>query len=194
MGFKRIQVLLLAAVIGLVAAFISLGLLGTVSPALAQEIEPAGPIKPAPRMQAPAPELDLITVVLSDIVHLEITDLSGNVVGEGTHKGKLRCIGDNCNQRTEVSFTRVFAPPYRTDVEYDYRFASRLALDPIAESVVVEGTGTISRDGQKERFSFTATFENNRDGTVSATYVASRPDASFRIPSSPGTFTIESTR
>ncbi len=193
MEFRRIHILLVAAAIGLAAALISLGLLGTTSPALAQEAEMTGPINLAPGMQAPAPEYDY-SIYYTFSLNLEITDLSGNVVGEGMHGGKLRCIGDNCNQRTEVSFTSVFAPLYRTDVEYDYRFTSRQAHDLEAESVVVAGTGTLSSNGQKERFTFTATFQNNRDGTVSATYVASRPDASFRIPSAPGTFTIGSRR
>jgi len=189
----RVPVVLLVVVIGLTTSFVSLGLLGLTPPAAAQEVELTGPINLAPRMQAPAPEIDYV-IYYTYSEQLEITDLSGNVVGEGIHGGKLRCIGDNCNQRTEVVFTRVFAPLYRPDVEYDYRFASRQAHDPIAERVVVAGTGTLSSNGQKERFTFTATFENNRDGTVSATYVASRPDASFRIPNAPGTFEVSRRR
>jgi hypothetical protein len=67
-----------------------------------------------------------------------------------------------------------------------------LALDPEEESVVVKGRGEISGRGQKERFSFTATFRNNGDGTVFVAYVASAPDASFTISSAPGSFDISS--
>ena len=60
--------------------------------------------------------------------------------------------------------------------------------------LLVGGKGTVSNDGQKERFLFTATFENNRDGTVAVRYEASRPDASFVIPRVPGRFEISRRR
>ena len=39
---------------------------------------------------------------------------------------------------------------------------------------------------KKSGFLFTATFQDNQDGTVSVRYEASRPDASFIIPQAPG--------
>jgi hypothetical protein len=111
------------------------------------------PISLVPPMQA-KPDYTF-TVVLTDPVPIQITDLSGNVVGEGVSEGELR-----------------------------------QAFDLEAERVVVAGTGTKSSDRSKERFSFTATFRNNRDGTLSVTYAASRPDASFVVPEVPGTFEV----
>jgi len=73
---------------------------------------------------------------------------------------------------------------------YEYKFGTRLALNAEEQVVVVEGRGAISGGGEKERFSFTATFRNNGDGTVFVAYAASRPDASFIIASAPGSFDI----
>lgn len=186
MGFIKIQALLLAVFIGLGAAFVSLGLLGETSVVLAKG---QALTESAPNMQPPPPSDDdlIITVWFTDPLSIPIMDLSGNVIGEGIHEGKARCNGNACNQRTELQFTI-----WLTDPVYTYKFSTRLASDSEARTVVVAGTGTISSNGQKERFSFTATFQDNGDGTVSATYVASRPDASFIIPRSPGTFTIVS--
>jgi hypothetical protein len=179
------QTLLLAVFIGLGAVFVSLGLLGETSVVLAKG---QALTEPAPSMQPPPSDDDLvIIVVFTDPLSIPITDLSGNIIGEGIHEGKARCNGNACNQKTELQFTVPL-----TDPVYTYKFSNRLALDPEARSVVVAGTGTISSNGHKERFSFTATFQDNGDGTVSATYVASRPDASFIIPRSPGKFTIVS--
>ena len=125
-------------------------------------------------------------MVFTDLLDIEITDLSGNVVGEGQHEGKVRCSGNsNCSQATQLQLN---------GIEYEYKFKARQALDPDERRAVVEGTGTIVRDDKKERFLFTATFEDNRDGTVRVRYEASRPDASFRVPKSPGTFGIYSRR
>lgn len=186
MRFIKIWSYLLAVMGGLAAVLISIGLLG-LSPALAHEGELTGPVRQAAPEQPQQPVDDFVFfVVFTDPAVIEITDLSGNVVGEGTHEGSVRCNRDKCSQKTQLQFTPFFTDP----AVYEYKFSTRQALDLVAESVVVAGKGTISSNGQKERFLFTATFENNGDGTVSATYVASRPDASFMIPRSPATFRI----
>lgn len=52
-----------------------------------------------------------------------------------------------------------------------------MSLDPLAQPP----------PPNKERFIFTATFLNNRDGTLWVRYEASRPEASFIIPKAAGT-------
>jgi hypothetical protein len=183
MRFIKIHSLVLAVAVGLAALFITLGLLAITSSVLAQGAEPEGTV---PVSQAPNDDI-IIIVVFTDPLSIPITDLSGNVIGEGTHIGNARCKSNKCNQNTELQFTIPF-----TGLVYAYKFTTRQAFDPEAGRAVVAGTGTISSRGQKERFSFTATFQDNGDGTVSATYDASRPDASFIVPRSPGTFTIMS--
>ena len=183
---RRTRVILLVVVTGLAAVFILLGLLRMTSSVLAQGSEPEGTV---PVSQAP--DDDIIIIVFTDPLNIQITDLSGNVIGEGVHSGEVRCISNKCNQKTELIFTIPLTDPWPF-AEYEYKFKTRMAVDPEAARAVVAGIGTISSPGQKERFSFTATFQDNRDGTVSVTYVASRPDASFIIPRSPGTFTIVS--
>ena len=131
-----------------------------------------------------------ILVTFTDISPIQYTDLNGNVIGEGVHVGKLRCVGDNCNQKIE--FEPVSPEPTTETVVYEYKFKSREAFDPVARRVVVSGTGTILSGGLKIGFSFTGILQDNRDGTVQVTYVASTPDASFIIPSAPGTFGIKS--
>jgi hypothetical protein len=147
------------------------------------------PISLVPPMQA-KPDYTF-TVVLTDPVPIQITDLSGNVVGEGVSEGELRCNGDNCTKSIDLN-VQLFNPPVGEPSSYllEYKFSSRQAFDLEAERVVVAGTGTKSSDRSKERFSFTATFRNNRDGTLSVTYAASRPDASFVVPEVPGTFEV----
>lgn len=187
MRLIRIQFLILAVVVGLGALFISLGFLGMTPSALAQgpQAEAIVPVSQAP------PEDDFrFFVVFTDPFGVDIEDLSGNVVGEGVHSGKAKCHRDICSQKTELQLTIPLTDPWSVE----YKFASRQALDPVEERVVVAGTGTISSRAQKERFSFTATFQNNSDGTVSVTYVASRPDVSFFVPNTPGTFRIFSGR
>lgn len=185
MQFRRIPSLLLALVIGVVAFALWFGLLRAPSPAVAQEVALSAPRKIAPRMQAP-PDYELVAfVVFTDPAVIEVMDLSGNVIGEGQHQGAVRCSVINCSGKIQLHLIGSTSP-----LAYEYKFRTPRALDPEAESLVVAGTGTISDRGQKERFLFTATFQNNRDGTVSVTYVASRPDASFRIAAAPGAFTI----
>lgn len=170
---------LLAVMAGLTAVFISLGVFGTLSPALAQEPELA--IK-APISQAPSRDTDIhFIAVFTDPPAYSIQDLDGIVIGEGTHEGQVRC-RNNCNQKTQLQLN---------GSEYEYQFKTREAVDLDERRVVVAGMGTINRNGQKERFLFTATFQDNRDGTVWVRYEASRSDASFIVPNSPGTYTLE---
>lgn len=184
--FIKVQFLSLTLFIGLAAVFILLGLLGSTSVVLAkgQELTVAANLES--RMQ---PLLQLShSVVFTDPAVIKVQDLFGNV-GEGIHTGEVRCTGgDNCNKKTQLQFTSSF-----TDVGVlSYQFKTLQALDPERRRSVVAGTGTIYNNGQRERFLFTATFDDNRDGTIAVTYVASRPDASFMIPRSPGTFWITS--
>jgi hypothetical protein len=130
-----------------------------------------------------------------DIIHVTFTDTSptpytdlGNVPGTGVHVGELLCLGDICNQKIE--FEPVSLQTSTDTVVYEYKFKSRQAFDPEAERVVVAGTGTILNNGPKIRFSFTGVFQNNGDGTVQVTYIASAPEASFSFPAAPGTFSI----
>lgn len=142
-----------------------------------------GPLAMTATVQA-AP--DVILVTFTDTSPIQYTDPSGNVIGEGVHVGELRCVGDNCNQKIE--FEPVTPQPTADAVVYEYKFKSRQAFDPVAERVVVSGTGTILSDGPKIRFSFTGVFQNNGDGTVEVVYTASTPDASFFFPAAPGSF------
>lgn len=182
---RKMQLVLLAVVIGLAAVFISLGLLGMTSSVLAQGQERSGPKKVAPLAQPPS-DYFFVGVVFTDPAVIEITNLGIGGAGEGTHTGRVRCNRARCGQKTVVRFTNP-----SSDAVYEYQFKTRqvLDLDP-PERLVVAGRGTVSSGGQKARFSFTATFQNNGDGTASVTYVASRPDASFVIPKSAGTFRI----
>lgn len=189
MRIIKIPVLLLVVSIGLAAVFITLGLLGTTSEVLAQEQAETEPTYIDPFYQPPPPDPDedlQFIAFFTDEVPIQITDLSGNVLGEGLHQGEVKCNSNNCSQKTVLSVGYYFTDP----VTYEYQFTTRQALDPEEERVVVSGKGRISSDGQKERFSFTATFQNNRDGTVWVRYEASIPDASFIIPYSSGTFEI----
>lgn len=182
---KKLWSLLLAVAISVIAVVISIGLL-EISPALALERAGTEPMYLDLLAQSPPPDHLQFVAVFADDLPVQITDLGGNVVGEGEHGGRVKCNSASCSQQTYLRFDTAPAEPSM----YEYRFATRLAIDPVAEVVIVGGTGTISSNGQKERFSFTATFQNNGDGTVSVSYVASRPDASFIVPEAPGTFGI----
>ena len=191
MRFVRATTLVTALAIGLAAVFLSLVLLGTAAPAMAQVRAQPAAASLAPHLQPPPAELNF-TVVFTDPAALEITDLSGNVVGRATHEGAVRCRGTNCNQKTEVQFAVPLTGPYRESAEY--RFSTRQALDPGSETAVVAGSGVLNSRFLRERFLFTATFANNGDGTINVIYAASRPDASFRIPAAPGTFEVTAQR
>jgi hypothetical protein len=171
---KKRTTILLASFLGLAAVFILIGLFAA-APAQAQ---------------APAKEPSY-EVVFTHAVPSLVRDLGGVVVGEGTQLGKLMCNTSNCSQKVEVE---IYYGTYLTNLlSIEYKFATRLADNPEERTVVVDGSGSITLDRMKERFRFTATFHDNRDGTVKATYEASRPDASFII-TSPGSFIIESRR
>lgn len=182
---KKLWSFLLAVAISAVAVGFSIGLM-EISPALAQERAGAESMQLDPLAQSPPPDHLQFAAVFADDLTVQITDLGGNVVGEGVHGGRVKCNSASCSQQT---YLRIEIAPAEPSM-YEYRFATRLAIDPVAEVVVVGGTGTISSNGQKERFSFTATFQNNGDGTVWVSYEASRPDASFTVPEAPGTFGI----
>lgn len=181
---KKLWSFLLAVSISVVAVVVPIGLL-EISPALALERAGTEPMYLDPLAQ-PQPDAPQFVAFFADDLTVEIMDLGGNVVGQGAHGGAVKCNISRCNQRTDLSFGAASAEP----VVYEYRFTTNVAIDPVVERVIVEGNGTISSHGQKERFSFTATFQNNKDGTVLVTYLASRPDASFIIAAAPGIFHI----
>lgn len=131
-----------------------------------------------------AEELTGVIVDFSDSAVGDVLDLSEDLIGQGEHTGTVRCYDGNCGQRTEL---RVSSEPATT---YTYKFKDLLALDPTAERAVVRGSGVISSASGKEKFEFSAVFEDNGDGSLRVTYSASRLDASFVIPSAPGTFTL----
>lgn len=168
-----------AVVKGLAAVFILAALLGVASTALAQEQGLIGHLN-----LQPLPPVGAHLVVFTDPVAHPVVDREGNVL-QGVHTGEVRCLGDNCNKKTQLDLL------VGSDrVVYEYQFKSLQALDSEARRSVVVGRGTMDDGLQRAKFLFTATFEDNGDGTVEVTYEASRPDASFRIPTSPGIFAI----
>jgi hypothetical protein len=176
---KKLWSFLLTVIIGLAAALISPGILGIMTPALAQE--------PELEINVPVaqPVGNLIAVVVfTDPAIIDIQDLQGVGIGQGTHVGRLRC-NNKCSQKTQLQLN---------GVTYEYQFKTRQLVDPGERRIIAAGTGTIKSNGQRERFLFTATFQDNRDGTVWVRYETSGPDASFIIPNAPGTFTIFSRR
>lgn len=173
---KERSFLLLSLIIGLAAAFILTGLLEVSTARAEQQVEVQ--LQPLP---PPPPKDDHLQFIafFTDDLSIEISDLSGNVVAEGTQLGEVICNGAKCYHKIDVVLTLadVIAAPY-TIV---YRFADRVAVDLEAERIIVEGTATAGSDAQKEKFRFTAVFKNNFDGTVTATYVSPRPELSFII-------------
>ena len=188
---KKRRSFLLAVAVGFAALVVSLGLL-EMSPALALERAGTDSVRLDAPAQAPPNDDDLQFIAFfTDDLSIEITDLSGKVIGEGGHGGAVRCNRNNCSQETQLQFTVPLTDP---DLVYEYKFTTRKALDPASRIAVVGGRGTISSHGQKERFLFTATFRDNGGGTVAIRYEASNPDASFIIPEAPGTFSISGRR
>ena len=179
---KQLWSFFLVVAINVSAVVMPMGFLET---SLALEQAGAEPMYLETLPQAP-PNAPRFVAFFADDFVVEIMDLGGNLVGQGIHGGAVKCGGSRCNQRTDLSF----GTASEESVVYEYRFTTNIAIDPEAERVTVGGNGTISSNGQKERFSFTATFQNNGDGTVLVTYLASRPDASFIIAAAPGTFHI----
>ena len=185
MLIRKVRILLVVVVIPLTVVFSLLGFFRAATP-----VEASGEARVAAKAEdlwpSAKPELELqyrIPLTDPDYIALEILDLSGNILGEGLHFGRVKCNGDNCSQQTTIVLD---------GVEYTYKFSSREAHNPDERRLVVAGRGTLTNGRQKERFSFTATFEDNRDGTVKTTYFASRPDASFVVPETPGRFEIRS--
>lgn len=183
MKFTKIKSLSLAVVIGLAAMLTTLGLLGMTSPVVAQEHESTRHVNSASMVpvwtsdiQAGDPTTDYLAIETEPIL-LEVLDLAGNPVGEGLHSGKLRCLV-KCNKKMELTLG---------EVKFEYRFTTLQVLDPDTGRFVIGGSGTVDYGRQRERFSFTAIFQDNGDGTITVTYEASRPDASFIIPNVSGT-------
>jgi len=172
MRTKKKSLLLLTSSICLAMMFILFGPLGM-----------TGTVQAAP---------DMILVTFTDVAPIPYTDLSGNLIGEGVHLGELRCVGDNCSQKITVEPVSLVSST--EPLVYEYKFKSREASDAEGGTVVVSGTGTISSADSKIRFSFTGVFQNNRNGTIQVTYVASIPEASFIFPAAPGTFSFNSTQ
>ena len=169
MRFTRVRFILLAGFFGFVAVYMVLGVLGT-SPVMAEQ----------------GGELN-VTLLLEEPREVQIWDLDGREIGAGEHLGTLGCNGNTCGLETELTFMYPITCYTSNCSEYEFNFVTRNEADPVNSSVVVVGTGTMVRSGQREAFTFIATFQDNRDGTVSAKYEASRPEASFMIPSTPGT-------
>lgn len=127
--------------------------------------------------QQPLPDDGLSFIVYFTEELTTISNLSGIVIGDGVHEGVFACINDRCLQKTYLSFTN----PMIAAAEFEYRFTNRLVFDPTTGLAIVGGTGTIRVDGKKEKFEFTATIQDNADGTLSVRYLSSRPDASFSL-------------
>jgi hypothetical protein len=169
----------------LLAVVVLIGLLAA-SPVLALERAGTGVAYLDSLAEQRAPDDLDAAIYFTHPLAVPVMDLSGNVVGEGVHVGAVKCAGDRCRHQTYLGFDIDSEEPR----VYEYKFGRRLAINAGEQVVVVEGKGTIFGGGQRERFSFTATFRNNGDGTVFVTYAASRPDASFIIASAPGSFDI----
>jgi hypothetical protein len=138
----------------------------------------------ATALPAMGEDLTGVVVDFTDSGVGDVQDLAGNLIGQGEHTGTARCYDGNCGQRTEL---QLLSAPANT---YTYKFKDLLALDATAERAVMTGTGVISSENGKEKFTFSAIFENNEDGSLTVTYSASRPDASFVIPRASGTFAL----
>ena len=184
MRFTNMRFFVLAALMSLGMVFALTGVLRS-SPVLALESVETEVTPWNVPAQPPPPKDDwIIVIVFTDPVTVPVLDISGQVVGEGVHLGQAKCRYTNCNQKIELELT---SPP-TTALSIEYQFTTRQAFDPTERSVVISGKGTRTSDSQKEKFTFVATFRDNRDGTISVMYQASRPDASFLIPRSPGNF------
>lgn len=147
------------------------------------------PVLGEPSMQPPPTSNPSFSALFaSGETPTEVTDLSGNFVGQGVHVGEVRCKNGHCNKRIQLDLS--LSQPLTDVVTLEYRFTTLQALVPEDGRAVVSGTGTIFSRSQQERFLFTATFQDNGDGTVWVRYEASRPDASFIIPRAPGSFEI----
>lgn len=137
-------------------------------------------------LASPAIAQGLTGVVIDfpDSVVVDVADSAGIVVAQGEHTGTVRCYDGNCGQRTQLHVTSA-----TTDYTIEYKFKDLLVLDSDLERAVISGTGVISSADDKGKFDFVATFESHANGSVTASYSASRVDASF-IVTAPGTLTL----
>lgn len=167
MLIRKLQLIVSTGVIVLFAVFILSGLLGTAAPVLARE-----------QTQELPTELDLAAVINDS--DAEVLKLDGSAAGTGSVAGKVNCIKDHCSNKMILDLA---------GFRYVYRFSSKVSLDPVNRRAVVGGTGTLINvaDHQKERFSFTATVEDNGDGTLFTKFETSIPEISFIIPTAEGT-------
>jgi hypothetical protein len=180
MRSKKFGYLVLTLAIGIAGTLLVIGLVD-VSSAFAQEQTGSFSVQ----RQPPPEPVFASTVVFTDPAGTEIIDLAGNVIGPGTFLGKVRCYNGNCSQKVQLS---------TGSSEFEYKFTTEQALDPEERRLVAAGTGTMVKQGMKDRFQFTASFQDNGDGTISVQIVASRPDASFIIPKAPGWMEFRSLR
>lgn len=184
-GRQRAHIVL-ALIVGLSAAALWIGLLG-IAPARAEQGATVGDLRQPPPPPPPNDDDLQFIAFFTDELPVQISDLSGNIVAEGRHSGEARCSRSSCNHKAEMVLLQ--SGSYPTPYQIEYRFTDRLALDPEASRAILAGTGTVGSDGQKLRFRFTATIQDNRDGSLTVRYEASVPDASF-IVSSRGSMSI----
>jgi hypothetical protein len=182
MLFRKIQLIVFA---GAITLFVVLFLtaVGTADPAAARGLDQTGSINGEASANDPLPSLSIV-IMGPGGSGVAIKDLAGEDLGEGLHSGKVKCNTMHCSQKVTV----ILNAGQVNETEIVYRFSTRQAFDPAVELAVIAGTGTINSATPREHFAFTATFQDNDDGTIAATYVASRPDASFYIPRTPGIF------
>jgi hypothetical protein len=179
---RKIKLLLLPVVLSFAGVLLLLGLI-TASSAFAHEQEGATfSVQLAPE---PVTQVSFTLTPTKNTVSVTMTSLTGEPIGTGTQEGKVRCHGDNCNQKINISYIPLSS--YVTGTLYiEYKFTSSQFSDPVAKRLVVDCTGSISEGGPKQRFSCTASFSDNGDGTITAIYAASREDASLIVPNYPG--------
>lgn len=182
----RIWRILLVVVGGVVLVGLSLGLLA-VAPAQAKTRPPL------PLAESGSADSDMLTdlvlikaqiwttegltIFLDDTSPVQVLDPGGTLIGEGVHGGGVTC-RNNCQDSTLLQLD---------GMQYTYKVKRSQDVDAIEKRAIIEGTGTIDGNGRTQRFSFTASFEDNGDGTISAAYDASISGASFIIPSTVGT-------
>lgn len=168
---KKAGYLGLVLAINLAAGLLVFGLLD-ISSAAAQAQARSFSLQPGQ-----SPQAIQVMVDFPDSAIVEIRDLSGNLIGAGEHGGMFMCVFENCSQKTRLAVSGLQSG----EADLEYKFTTLQVSDPLAGIVVVAGRGKISSQGRTEHFQFTAAIQDNFDGTLSASYVASRPEASFLI-------------
>lgn len=124
MQLIKVRFFLLAVMMGMAALFISIGLLGLASPALAQEREPEPALKVPVAQPSSDDDWDFV-IVFTDPAKIQITDLAGTPVGEAVHRGSIGCDGNNCSQATHLKYRVPLTDPDYYDSEYEYKFTTR---------------------------------------------------------------------